>query len=504
MRNNLKNASYNAFGFIFPLIIGLVTTPYIIDKLTPAIYGIYVLAMSLMGLMSFLDLGFGQGIIRFVSHYEAKKDYDKINKIIEVSLFIYLAMGLIGCILIFFLSVFLVRYLLKVSEEYVQTAILAFRIIAFGFLIKFINEVFLNIPKALQRYDLSVKIQNALWFFVTILTVILLYLGKGLTEVLIALILVHSAGLVIYYSASKKLLPWLNIKIKFDKDVFREIFRFSFFTAANSITGNIVEKIDKIIIAGFLGTAAVAFYNVPYMLARIGAAFIGAISQHLFPGVSYIHGSGNKEKLADVYKRSFRFIISLSLIITILLIVLGDSFLKLWMGQEFASRSSGILPILALVFFFSCITSVTLWFYMGLGYSHINLLSSATGSACYLLGAVFLVPKFGLYGAALSFTLILVPFPIYTYYLLKKIIGLSIRWYLNILIKGLLLLAGAFALNKNINVEGDNIFIFFITGLVVTTVSGVLLIIFKIIEKNEIFLIRKLSRGKILEHEEKI
>jgi len=32
--------------------------PYIVHKLIPDIYGMYVLAISLIGLMSFLDLGF--------------------------------------------------------------------------------------------------------------------------------------------------------------------------------------------------------------------------------------------------------------------------------------------------------------------------------------------------------------------------------------------------------------------------------------------------------------
>jgi O-antigen/teichoic acid export membrane protein len=96
MSSNLRNATYNAIGFIFPVLIGLFTTPYIVHKLNPEVYGIYVLAISLMGLLSFLDLGFGQGIIKFVSHYEAKQDYQRINDIINTSLIINLIIGVFG------------------------------------------------------------------------------------------------------------------------------------------------------------------------------------------------------------------------------------------------------------------------------------------------------------------------------------------------------------------------------------------------------------------------
>jgi hypothetical protein len=42
MKNNLKNAAYNAMGFIFSGILFLLTTPYIVLKLNTDIYGIHV------------------------------------------------------------------------------------------------------------------------------------------------------------------------------------------------------------------------------------------------------------------------------------------------------------------------------------------------------------------------------------------------------------------------------------------------------------------------------
>jgi Polysaccharide biosynthesis protein. len=134
MNSNLRNSVYGAFGFIFPVAVFLVTTPYILHKLTPEVYGIYVLAISLIGLMSFLDLGFGQGIIKFVSHYEARGDYERINKIVLTSLVIYTVMGLIGAFVIYLLSDFLVSSVFKLSLNNLAMGSLAFKIVAFGFL----------------------------------------------------------------------------------------------------------------------------------------------------------------------------------------------------------------------------------------------------------------------------------------------------------------------------------------------------------------------------------
>jgi O-antigen/teichoic acid export membrane protein len=463
--------------------------PYIVRKLTPEVYGIYILAIFLIGAMSFLDLGFGQGIIKFVSQYEAKGDYRRINQIISVSLIIYVGMGLLGCVLILSFANFLVFNLFKVSSGYTHTALLAFRLIAFGFLINFIGGIFSNIPKALQRYDVSVKIQNLISILSTILTVVLLYLGKGLIEILIGFIIFQLSGLILSYYASKELLPTLNIKVEFDKTVFNEIFGFSVFTAVNVVTGNFVVKVDKIIIGGFLGIGTVPYYSVPFMIAQAFSGFIGAITQHLFPNVSYLQALHNKEKLINLHQRAFRWAISLSVIIVIELVLLGNSFLRIWMGKEFAGKCLEVLPVIAVALFFSNITSISLWFYTGFGYTRINMFSSLVGSLCYLLGTVFLIPRFGLQGAAMSFFLMLIPFPLYHYYLLKKILRADLRWYYVIFIKVLVLIILTLILKHFFYIGANNIMELFVKSLMVVFILSILLVFCRIFDLQEVYLI---------------
>ncbi len=484
MKNSFKNVLYNAFGFVFPVIVSLLTVPYIVHKLTLEVYGIYVLAISVMGLMSFLDLGFGQGIIKFVSQYEAKRDYDRINKIIGVSLSIYLVMGLLGCVLIFSLSDFLARDVFKVSERYVQTASLAFNIVAFGFLVNFINGVFSNIPRALQRYDVSVKIQSAVWFCSVISVVILLYLGRGLISILVAHIFFQLVGVVIFYKTSKMILPTLKVKLKFSKDIFREIFGFSIFTAINGITGNIVFRVDKMIIGAFLGTEAVALYNIPFMIVQMANGFINSVSQFLFPAVSYIHSLGDKERLGQVYAKSMRYAVTLALISVASLILLGETFLSIWMGKEFAEKSAFIIPIISVVFFFISISVVGFWFYYGLGRAKINMISSFVATSCYLILSLILIPKLGLMGAAVALTFVLIPFPIY-FYILNRLIGGDIKWLLGTTAKAMLILASVFGLKYVISIPIE-IGWFIFVGLLVITYSMLMSYLLKIIHLEDL------------------
>jgi len=487
MKNSFKNILYNAFGFIFPIVIVLITTPYIVHKLTTEIYGVYVLAISIIGVMSFLDLGFGQGIIKFVSQYEGRKDYEKINKIIGMSFFIYIAMGLVGFILIFTISDILAKNVFKISAEYVQTASLAFKITAFGFFINFIKAIFLNIPKAVQRYDVSVKIQNSIWFCSTITIVVLLYSGKGLIEVLIAYIFFQLIGLIVFYNTSRKILPTLKISICFDKSVFKEVFGFSIFTAISSVGGSVIFRVDKMIIGRFLGTEAVAYYQIPFMMVQMANSLLSAITDHLIPASSSLFYSGKKiVVLQNLYKKYTKYILLLSTIINSIFLILGQNLLRLWMGIDFAERTGGVIPFLSIIFFFMSIATVGIKLLYGLGYSKVNMFSSLLGLVSYMLAMSFLIPKLGILGAPVAFSFVLISHPIFLFFV-GKIISVKQNWtYFTIGKCGLIMLVVFFLFRVILNSQIQNYFIIVFFSFLITLTIGILGVLLKLINIQEI------------------
>lgn len=489
MKNNLKNSIYGAVGFIIPLVISLITAPYIVHKLTAEIYGIYVLSTSLIGLMSFLDLGFGQGIIKFVSEYEAKKDYESIKKVLGVSFYIYFFMGVIGGVIIFFFSDSLVS-LFNVSENFKGLAKFVFKIVSIGFLINFITNVFLPIPKALQRYDISTKIDAILWILFNISMVGLIYFRFALKEIIILSLLFNIIKLIAYFVIYKKILQGISFQINFDKKIFKKIFSFSFYTAINSITGNLVFRVDKMIISGFLGTSAVTYYTIPFMMIQMGFGLISAMTQFIFPATSYLSSTGDTEKIREIYKKAVRYTSIISSVFTSGFIVLGGIFLTLWMGKDFAQNAKELIPIISMIFFFQSVSVPGFNIYNGLGYSKINMISSFIGSTAYLLAALILIQSLKLKGAALSFGFTLLPFPFYFYYL-HKIINQKQMEIVSIMFRSLILvvigiflkfLLVNFILIKFTNDITNLIF----TGFILMIVLLISMKIFNLMDKNEI------------------
>ncbi|MFZ8805577.1 MAG: flippase [Candidatus Calescibacterium sp.] len=496
MKSNFKNAVYNVIGFIFLVVVGLITTPYIVHKLGTEIYGIYVLAISLAGILSFLDLGFGQGIIKFVSHYEAKNDFKKINEIVNTSLLINIAMGLLGGLIIFSLSDFLSKKVFKVKPEQIELAVTSFKIVSIGFVLNLISSIFSNIPKALQRYDISVKVQNIVWFLSVMSSVIVLYLGYGLVEMLIFYVIFQFLGLISYFWFSKKLIRNLKLSLKFNKDVFKEIFGFSIFTAINSITGNIVFRLDKMIIAYFLGPSAVTYYQIPFTIVQMANNFVSSVIQFLFPVVSFLNSAGEKDKLKQIYIKSTKYLIAFSLIVFSGLVLFGKPFLKIWMGEEISEISYPLFVIISLVYFFISISNVGFYYYNGLGFSKINMISSFAGAISYVISAIILIPAFNIKGASLSFVFVLLPFPVYIY-ILNRVLGISQAEYLKMLAKSVALLVLTLALNfvSYFRLIQD-IIVYILVNVVILLLVNSFLFVLRILEFGEIrYIIYTINRG---------
>jgi len=395
-------------------------------------------------------------------------------------------MGLLGGLIIFLLSDFLSKKVFKVKPEQIELAITSFKIVSVGFVLNLISSTFSNIPKALQRYDIPVKIQNTVWSLSVMSSVIVLYSGYGLVEMLTFYVIFQFLGLISYFWFSKKIIPQMKLSLEFNKDVFKEVFSFSIFTAINSITGNIVFRVDKMIIAYFLGPSAVTYYQIPFTIVQMANGFISSVIQHLFPAVSFLNSIGDRDKLKKMYIKTTKYIIAFSLIVFSGLVLFGKPFLKIWIGKEISEISYPLLVIISLVFFFISISNVGYYYYNGLGLSKVNMISSFVVAIAYIIFAIVLIPAFNLKGAALSFIFTLLPYPVYIY-ILNKVIDFSQFDYLKMLGKSVVLIVLILALNFiSYFVFIQDIMIYTVVNVVIFLLVNLFLFVLRILDFGEI------------------
>src|SRR5262245_59121625 len=97
--NIVRNIFSNWTGFFVNVVIALLLSPLIVHSLGETVYGIWILIGSLTGYLGILDLGVRTSLVKYVSEYFAKKDFDALNETFNTSLVTFLLIGLVTVLL---------------------------------------------------------------------------------------------------------------------------------------------------------------------------------------------------------------------------------------------------------------------------------------------------------------------------------------------------------------------------------------------------------------------
>ncbi len=398
----IGNAIAGAIGYAWPVVLALVTTPYIVYKLGNDVYGILALVTSVLGFFAFLDLGITNASVKYISEAYAKNDIKEISKIIGSSLSVFLTIGVLGGAIIALLTNTLVQKLLKIPATYVSDSTFAFYIAACGFALNMIVGVFAAIPKAIQRYDLTTKVNIFVGTSLTLLIVLVVYLGYGLKHVVILNFLSSFISLAAYTLIIKKHLEGVSIRINFDSATFKKLFQFGIYSLIATISSAIVLQLDRILIGSYLGSADVTLYVIPATIAFALNSIVVNLMSVIFPLCSHLYATGEHDKLRELYLKAskYAFIIVISLATPI--VMLSTQIMGHWMGAEYALKSSSILAILTVSSVFISMTAIPSFILYGIGMPGINAKFAMLSAILNICLCFILIPSIGLQGAAIA------------------------------------------------------------------------------------------------------
>jgi len=397
-----KNVMYNFASQAVLLVLGIVSSPFIIHTLGNDAYGVLAVATAFIGYLSFLDLGLGASVVKYISEYSVGERKEELEKVIRTSFSVYLLMGLVGAIIIFAFAQTVVTRFMNIPTYLYPTTIGVLYISGIGFIINMILSVISSIPVALQRMDLTSQ-RNILFGFMNILgTVALLANGQGLQSVVIWNVFTSVIATLAFILVFIRLLPGVSFKPGFDKRTFITLIKFGGFKFFSSISGQIVFQLDRILISFFLPIAAVTFYVAPVTLVQKGLSALSNVTSAVFPALSEAHGLNNLERTKELYLKMTKLTVFLMFPISLILFIFSFQIMQIWLGAEFASRSSGVLRILSLGYFITSLSAPASLIVESSGRPNISAFFAGTSALVNLVSAIIFIPKFGIEGAALA------------------------------------------------------------------------------------------------------
>lgn len=398
-----KNTTLNFFAQIVPLIVAVVTMPYVIHGLGSERFGILSLTWAVLGYFSILNMGLGQATTKFVAEALGKGKTESIPTIVWTSLAAQLFLGILGSIILAGITPTLVERVLNIPPDFIEEAKNTFYILSLSIPVVICSASLNGVLEAAQRFDLvnAVTVPSSCLNF--LLPAIGLLCGFGLPGIVILLLILRAATVGVYLILCFRVYPKIRQVLLIDTKMLRPLFSFGGWVTISSVLIPILVYIDRFFIGALYTIAAVGYYSVSYDMVSRLTIFSRSFSATLFPAFSTIES--DKDKLKQLYVRSLKYILLIMGPVVLVVIIFAGDILRLWLGVDWASKTTLVFQILAVGMLFNGISRMPANLFVGIGRADLSAKIYILSAFVYVGPTWFLISKMGIVGAALAWTL---------------------------------------------------------------------------------------------------
>lgn len=387
--------------FIINILMNIILVPIMLHFMGREEYGLWMTIISIVGYVGVLDFGVAFSVSKYVAEYYAKGDKQGLGKMLSTSLLIYSVLGSLALIVVVIISALLAQFL-GLSGHLADKAAIAFLISGMNLAVTFPSNVIGGVLAGHQKVA-QLNITNIIAILMnSILSVISLWLGFGVIGIAFVLLLSGISVTLMRLFYIFKSLPEVQITYKyFDRRMLGRILSFSFFMFVLSIGGQIVFNTDNIVIAKFIGVAAVTAYAIAFKVNQYAMAFINKLSDVFFTFYSELEAIGDKEKLKIYFLESAKMSMAIAVPIIIILLFWGASIIGFWVGNENFVGMSVLYVLIAITFMSSVIHPCAIAL-QGIGKIKDMVWFNIFEASCNIVLSILLALKIGVLGVALG------------------------------------------------------------------------------------------------------
>jgi O-antigen/teichoic acid export membrane protein len=151
--------------------------------------------------------------------------------------------------------------------------------------------------------------------------------------------------------------------------------------------------------------ASVSYYTAPNEAITKASLLPGTLLVTLFPALASLDASGARNRVRELCARAIKSLLLLMTPILLVVSVFARQILQLWLGSDFATRSTATLQIFCFGVLVNSIAFVPFYLLQGLGRPDVTAKIHIFELPLYAIALAILLPRFGLVGAALAWSL---------------------------------------------------------------------------------------------------
>lgn len=365
-----SGAILNAAYFAVTAVVTFFLSPYVLRRLGDAPYGLLSVTWEIGGYFGLFDFGIRSAINYYVARSSASGNVDELRHVIRTAFWLLSGVTTLGLLVSYpiahFSAVFIDRGPLDLGQV---RGVLWLGLIVFS--LNLTGSLAVSVLAGLRRFDWLVVTNLAGSISTALLIVAAIESGLGLFAVALA----QGLGTILPWIAQQTIIQrWGLTADLWPPQVERSLAsRLLSYGGANflmRISELLTFQSDQIIIVQALGPAAVAQFHVGRFLALHSRSLVSVLSMVLAPYFTTLAVTGEHQQIRDYFLRLNRWICALAALLAAGVILLGQPFLVLWVGQRFVTgdwwtRSDIVLLFFALAMAFRALSAVPFQFLLG-------------------------------------------------------------------------------------------------------------------------------------------
>jgi O-antigen/teichoic acid export membrane protein len=380
----------------------LLATPYLLHRLGPPQYGLWMVATAAITSSSFISTGFGDAALKYAATYRGKNDHDKVSRTLSVNLTINVALGTVLALAIWFSAPIAVQHISTFTPALQRVALPVFRIASMILLVRSVESVFVAALRAHENYGPAVQINVSTRIATIACACVLVAKGYGVLAIMVATLAWTCVSWMLQMMAARRVLGRIGLHRSFDATAFAEVFRFGSFSWLQTLAGCIFSYADRLIIGFLLGASSVAYYSVCVQAAQPIHGLLAAGLHFTFPHLSARISSGTGDELRPLVAKLLILNAILACLLCLPLVVFSKFILTIWMGAAFAQQNWMILSIVALGFGVLALNITGHYALLALEQVRLVSMLNVLGGIAMLAAVIFLAPRYGLVGVAVG------------------------------------------------------------------------------------------------------
>ncbi len=368
----------------------------------PETYGLYSLSIVVITFcISLFGFGLNEGLSRYIPLYRGKNEFEKINYIIKKTRNIILISGIMAAILLFIFAEYISVNILHQKEAAFFLKIFSI-VIPLGIL----SQFYLVIIRSFEKIGLYSFINNLLQNF-SRLVLLLIFMWVGLSSGAItgsylgSVVLTVLASYFVVKGITYSMKKFISLKTKMKRNITSKLISYSWPLLFLSILSSVLYWGDTFIIGFYRTAEEIGFYNAAIPIASLLVLVPDIFLQLFFPLIMREYGSKRYNLIKELSKQVQKWIFFCNLPLLIIAVLFPGALLNLLFGAEYivAEQALRYLTIGSLFISLMIVPSNLLSM---IGKSKLNLINIICMASSNIILNIFLVPLYGIEGAAIS------------------------------------------------------------------------------------------------------